>query len=204
MKTEVGLDQKDLMILYFLQQDSRMSLSEIGKNLDMTPAAVSYRLNKLIEQGVILKFSIVLNHELLTPNYHSFLVELSVYDKSKLSEVLSLLYQSTYFDRIIEVARPNSITGITLPLSNANLKDLTDLLNDKAIEKYSITPILVDHAIITTEVVGENVSHIYCPLCQKSIKGEGIVTKIGTKHMAFCCRECMDQFNINYKKITEE
>ena len=198
----MDLDKKDLLILFFLQQDSRMSLSELGKKLDMSPSAISYRLEKLIENNVIHKFSILLNHEILTPNYQSYLVELSINDLSDHSRLLSILYNSTFFDRILELARPNSITGVTLPLSTTNLKELTSILNDfTAIKSFSITPVLADHHSIPSDIVGENVSRIYCPLCQKSIKGEGIVTEIDNKYLSFCCRDCKEQYTTNYEKI---
>jgi Lrp/AsnC family transcriptional regulator for asnA, asnC and gidA len=52
----IGLDLKDRKILYHLNLNSRQSYSQIGKKVGLHRNNVIYRVNRLIERGVIKKF----------------------------------------------------------------------------------------------------------------------------------------------------
>ena len=52
------LDVIDLKILEELKSDSRISFNEISKNVGKTEATIRRRVKKLIEDGVIKKFTI--------------------------------------------------------------------------------------------------------------------------------------------------
>ncbi len=52
----VVLDKKDILILKELDNNSRQSFTEIGKKVGLRSYTVEYRINKLRQAGVILKF----------------------------------------------------------------------------------------------------------------------------------------------------
>ncbi|MFP3952743.1 MAG: Lrp/AsnC family transcriptional regulator [Candidatus Acetothermia bacterium] len=52
------LRDRDVEILRFLDQDSRMSLRHIAKELEVSPTTVSNRVQKMKDAGVIKKFNI--------------------------------------------------------------------------------------------------------------------------------------------------
>lgn len=59
------IDALDLEIIKYLQDNARMSFREIGKKLGVPHTTVFTRAEKLLERGVIKKFSAVLHpHEL--------------------------------------------------------------------------------------------------------------------------------------------
>lgn len=60
-----GLDATDIHIIEALQENSRVSLTEIGRRLALSDVAVHYRLRKLMELGVIEGFTVVVNPEKL-------------------------------------------------------------------------------------------------------------------------------------------
>jgi Lrp/AsnC family leucine-responsive transcriptional regulator len=53
----VDLDKKDRLIIKALQQDARQSLSSLGKRIGLSQPAVSERVKKLEEAGVICGYS---------------------------------------------------------------------------------------------------------------------------------------------------
>ena len=53
----VKLDVKDKKILYELFKHSRFAYSEISKNVGVSKEVVNYRINRLIETGVIKGFT---------------------------------------------------------------------------------------------------------------------------------------------------
>lgn len=57
------IDQIDMKILELLSSNGRMSYVDVGKELNLSRVAIRERINQLIEQGVIEKFSVVINSE---------------------------------------------------------------------------------------------------------------------------------------------
>lgn len=57
----LDIDEIDQKILSILHENSRTSYTEIGKQLDLSRVAIQTRINNLIEQGVIEKFTTVIN-----------------------------------------------------------------------------------------------------------------------------------------------
>jgi Lrp/AsnC family leucine-responsive transcriptional regulator len=53
MTTQVPLDATDRAILASLQQDGRLSMTELARNIAMSPSATSERVRRLEELGVI-------------------------------------------------------------------------------------------------------------------------------------------------------
>lgn len=47
------IDVKDKKILYLLDTNSRMSLTQIGKKVGLRKNVVSYRLKRLIQKGIM-------------------------------------------------------------------------------------------------------------------------------------------------------
>ena len=56
MEKKIKLDLKDRKILYELDNNSRQSYAKIGKKTGLSKDTVLYRVNRLIENGVITKF----------------------------------------------------------------------------------------------------------------------------------------------------
>ncbi len=65
MKSGVGMniDETDRMILQLLSENGRMSYVDIGKELNLSRVSIRERVNQLIEDGIIEKFSVVINSE---------------------------------------------------------------------------------------------------------------------------------------------
>ena len=57
------LDETDAIILQLLSEDARRTYNEISSAVDLSPPAVSDRINRLKEQGVIRRFTIDIDHE---------------------------------------------------------------------------------------------------------------------------------------------
>jgi len=55
-QTAVILDKSDKIILKMLQEDCNISLKKIGEKTGLSSSTVHYRVNRLIEEGVITGF----------------------------------------------------------------------------------------------------------------------------------------------------
>ncbi|CAB49061.1 MULTISPECIES: Lrp/AsnC family transcriptional regulator [Pyrococcus] len=58
---KVQLDEIDRAILRLLQEDGRMSYSEISRRINVPESTVRARVNRLIREGVIRKFAALIN-----------------------------------------------------------------------------------------------------------------------------------------------
>jgi len=56
-----NLDEIDTLILQHLSENGRLSNAELGRLVNLTRAAVRERVNHLIENGIIDRFTIVVN-----------------------------------------------------------------------------------------------------------------------------------------------
>lgn len=57
------LDETDVVILQLLSEDARRTYNEIAAAVDLSPPAVSDRINRLKERGIIRRFTIDIDHE---------------------------------------------------------------------------------------------------------------------------------------------
>jgi Lrp/AsnC family transcriptional regulator, leucine-responsive regulatory protein len=68
----VKIDNIDRRILEILTDNGRMSYSDIGKELDLSRVSIRERVNQLIKNEVIEKFSVVINSEKMGKNVSGF------------------------------------------------------------------------------------------------------------------------------------
>ncbi len=65
LKQSEALDLKDIAILEALQEDGRIALSELGRRIGLSQPAISERVKRLEERGVILGYGARLNFKAL-------------------------------------------------------------------------------------------------------------------------------------------
>ncbi len=68
------MDRTDYQILNLLQADSRTTLKSIGDRVGLTAPAVSERIRRMEEKGVIKRFSISVDRTLLDSNLTGFIL----------------------------------------------------------------------------------------------------------------------------------
>jgi Lrp/AsnC family transcriptional regulator, leucine-responsive regulatory protein len=57
------LDQKDRTLLHYLQDDARMTNTELAQRVDLSPTGLQKRLRKLEEAGIIKRYVTLLDRE---------------------------------------------------------------------------------------------------------------------------------------------
>ena len=114
------LDQKDLLLLKLLQENSRISASEVGEKLNLSVPAASERIKKLLEGGYIKKFTAQLDSKKLGYDLTAFI---SV-DSASSSHYEDIVERSSENDFVLEC---HSVTGEGSHLLKIRLKTSTDL-----------------------------------------------------------------------------
>ncbi|MFH1591715.1 MAG: Lrp/AsnC family transcriptional regulator [archaeon] len=68
------LDTKDISILAQLSDDGRASIKEVAKAAGMRPSTVHARIQRLVSDGVIQRFTLKLDHERFGDNFVAFML----------------------------------------------------------------------------------------------------------------------------------
>lgn len=98
------MDDIDKQILQMLRRNARESFATIGKKVELSAPAIGKRVKQLEEKGIILGYSIKLNHEKLGVATKAY-INLKIHQSSTLR---------TAYNQIIhqeEVQRCDRITG---------------------------------------------------------------------------------------------
>ena len=115
------MDKFDLQIIDILEQNGRMTISELSQRIGLSKTPCQARLKKMIENKTILGFRVILNHEILDRNHIAFTeVRLSDTREAALNEFNKAVMQipeieqchliAGQFDYLLKV-RTKSITA---------------------------------------------------------------------------------------------
>ncbi|HNI45187.1 MAG: Lrp/AsnC ligand binding domain-containing protein [Chitinophagales bacterium] len=106
------LDNLDLQILSILMDDSRVTYSQIGKALFVSPGTVHVRVQKLEQMGVIKRQQIVVDYEKLGYDVTAFigiyLQKSSLYEEvvtelQAMHEVVSINYTTGNYSMFVKI-----------------------------------------------------------------------------------------------------
>ena len=108
------LDVIDIQILDLLKENSRLKLTNIASKLKLTPATIKYRIDRLVETGIIDKFTISINKRKVGIEVSAFIV---IYANSKahIGAIIEALKSLTEFSKIsVLMGGPDIVTRISM------------------------------------------------------------------------------------------
>jgi len=106
------MDQMDKSILLLLEENARMTVSEISKRINLSVSAVSERLKRLENTGIIEQYTTIINPKYLNKNLTAFMsiaLEGPRYGEQlqnfvkKDDEILEGYYIAGEFDYIVKI-----------------------------------------------------------------------------------------------------
>lgn len=130
------LDILDIQILDLLRENARLRLKDIGLQLNLTPAAIKYRIHRLIESGIIHKFTIVIDQKKIG---YEILAYLIIYASSKLhvSSIVKYLKQFPDVSKIIVLmGDPDIITEVNVTTMNNLIELLKNISQNEDIQTF--------------------------------------------------------------------
>ncbi len=141
-----GVDDKDRAILLILRSRGRITLTELGRQVNLSPASVKNRLEKLERLGAIKGYSTVVDPAFLDEFIQAiFEVRLSVDDRS----VDGILKRIATLDNVCAVYRRTGQNQIMIKAhfnDTAGVKEFAGLLKrkyfGKNLERVEVTIIL--------------------------------------------------------------
>lgn len=151
------MDNIDIKIIKLLQQNSRVTASEIGSKINLSVPAVGDRLKKLDASGIIEKYTIILNAKKM--NKHLMIIMFVSLESPKYTEPFINIVQLD--DEIVECHYLAGDFDYALKIITESTKSLERILNkiknipgvQKTKTNVSLSTIKNIHSIIPSEIV---------------------------------------------------
>ena len=121
----MALDTIDVKILEVLQDNARVSISELSKQVNLSLSAVSERLKKLENSNIIEQYTTVLNSAAMEKELSAIMM-ISMEDPSDTDEFRNLVQQ---LDEILECHYITGPYDYVLKITTKNMSTLEQLMN---------------------------------------------------------------------------
>jgi len=127
----ISLDLKDRKILYHLYLNSRQSYSQIGKKVGLHRNNVIYRVNRLIEKGIIKKFFTSINSFKFGYVYLRFYIKLQYTPPDIKEKIIQSLVESNFSMAVNIVEGKYDLTVYMIDIDYLKFKDYWNKFLDK-------------------------------------------------------------------------
>lgn len=192
-----SFDETDLEILRLLARDGRRPFKEIAETVDLSAPAVSERVSKLEEQGVIRQFTIDIDRSQLRRS----LPVLATVDVRP--ECLDLIRQQLVATPEVEyvytTVESNLIFHANAPETNPR-EWILDQLDPSMIVDYKVELLTDTEQSFTLSGAEFALS---CAECGNTVTSEGVVTRIDGEIKQFCCPSCEERYCEQYERLRE-
>ena len=194
------LDETDLEIIRLLLADARRSYSDIADAVDLSPPAVSDRIARLHEVGVIRRFTLDIDRT----QFHGgtpVLVDLTVDRRtSDVASVRAALLDAGPVEHVFTTAASHVVFQARIPDDDLAAW-LFDQVDERAIDSYDVTLLT---ATDWSPDLGGTEFGLSCAQCGNTVDAEGVATRIDGTLYQFCCPSCEARFQERYDELAAE
>ena len=126
---DLKIDELSLKILAVLQENSRMSFSEVGRIVGLSSPAVAERVKKMENSGVIKRFSVEISHEQLGLDMPTFTsINLPGIFGREMAKILEELKEHPEILECHRITGTNDVLVKSVLTSRNHLRQLLDIL----------------------------------------------------------------------------
>ena len=119
---KVEVDEKDLALIYHLSKNSRFQLITLAEKIDLSPDAISYRIKKLIQKGIIESFIAV--PDLYFFGFIPYLFNIQIYKRNKTQRIIDFIINNI------------SSTGVLVSRNSWNIQAFVFVKNPKELKEF--------------------------------------------------------------------
>lgn len=192
-----GLDDTDREILQLLLEDGRKPYSDIADAVGLSAPAVSDRVDRLQEMGLIRRFTVDIDRTLLREGV-PVLVTLQC-DPGASTQIQAQLQSLDEIEYVFRTADDTVVCTATVPegdvgplLADAIELDHVRTYEIQLLQESSWAPQL-DQAELAPD----------CVECGNTVTSEGERERIDGTVYYFCCSSCLESFRTQYDKLSE-
>ncbi|TKR27636.1 winged helix-turn-helix transcriptional regulator [Natronomonas salsuginis] len=191
------LDETDRELLRLLLDDGRASYKQLAETVDLSPPAVSDRVDRLRELGVIERFTVNVDRSRLREGVRVAIT--LVVTPGESTAVREALTDVTGVEHVFVTAEGRLLVVGTFP--DADIESpLQPAFETKAIESVDVTPLVASD---WHPALGEATLGLECVECGNSVTAEGVSAVIDGERYEFCCGSCRARFEERYEELSE-
>ena len=183
----VNLTETDYEILKILQENARASISDISRELGLSRVTVRQRLKRLVESGIIKKFTVILDEKLFEQGVQ-VLIGFKALDTEQLVEELGKM------DVISEIYVTSGEKNVICKAVIPNIKMLRDMLKKFVDFNIPFETNIVLKTVKRREYVPRLGLKLKCDYCGKEITDEPYTYTLYNRRFYFCCPICLREF----------
>ena len=192
-----GLDDTDREILRLLLEDGRRPYREIASEVDLSAPAVSDRVERLRELGLLRRFTVDLDRRLLQEGQPIIVTVDCEPGSSK--RVQEQLVSRDFVDHVFRTADDRLVC--TAFAGDGEVGELlSEALPLDVVSDYDVG-LLADTAWQPN--VGGAELDLECVECGNSVTAEGTRETLDGTTYHFCCPSCRDNFLQQYEELSE-
>ncbi|TYL39066.1 ArsR family transcriptional regulator [Natronococcus pandeyae] len=187
------LDETDLEILELLAADARRPYREIADHVGLTPPAVSDRISRLEDQGIIQGFTIDIDRGTLRGDV-PVLVELEP-TPDAVADVYAAAGALEGVEHVFETMDGRVVVHAAIPDTDARswLEREIDLAT---LSGYDVA--LCNRSERITDLAATGFA-LECVVCGKQVTNDGVTATVDGEIKTFCCTSCEDRYVSRYE-----
>ena len=195
MKDKRDLDQIDLDLVRLLADDARRPYSDLAEHVGLSAPAVSDRIDRLQEQGVIRQFTVDIDR-LKLQNRTPVMVAFHAHPTNaadlygEVSELPGIEHAFKLYDGTIVAYGSVPDDNPSEWLQESIDMKLVDEVDIDLVEKYE-----------WSQQLDEAEFSLPCAVCEKTIQTDGVTTDIGGETVTFCCPSCKSAYEERYDRF---
>ena len=192
-----GLDDTDREIIRLLLEDARRPFSDIAERVDLSPPAVSDRVDRLQEMGVVRRFTVDLDRSQLREGVHVLLTVTATPGAGE--AVASALGEHDAIGHVFRTADDRVTCTATVPQAAVGelLAAAVDLDRVRDYEVRLLAGSDWSPRVGVAEFAPD------CAECGNTVDEEGESASLDGNIYYFCCASCRDNFVAQYEELAE-
>lgn len=191
------LDETDMAILRLLGADARRPFSDIADEVGLSGPAVSDRVERLQEAGIINRFTVDVDRSQLQAGIPVF-VQVTLAE-GDVDDVRDRIADAEPVEHVFVTADGELWFYGRAQAQNVR-RWLDGLFGDADTVDYTVT--LIDDAEWRPSLDGAEFA-LTCAECSNTVDSEGESTRIDGRVYHFCCPSCRSRFEDRYDRLEE-
>jgi DNA-binding Lrp family transcriptional regulator len=191
------LDDTDREILRLLLEDARRPWADVAEHVDLSAPAVSDRVARLRELGVVRGFTLDLDRSRLGEGVE-VLVRLTPRPGST-ADVRDAVGRLEGVEHVFRTAEGAVVFTAVAPGADVE-RYLAHEVDLDAVDGYEVS-LLADaewHPQVEDATLG-----LECAECGNTVTSEGATSTLGGDRYEFCCTSCQGRFEERYERMAE-
>ncbi|WP_372911740.1 winged helix-turn-helix transcriptional regulator [Salinigranum sp.] len=193
------LDETDLRILRLLTENARRPYSDIADVVDLSAPAVSDRVARLQEMGIIKRFTLDIDRSQLRKGIPVLLTLELVSHGPETARLTETFLSADAVEHVFTTAEADLVVYARVP-DNDIASWLFDTVDEGTVDDFQVT-LLTD--VDWSPDLGGTEFALTCVQCGNTVDSEGTAARIGGKLYQFCCPSCEARFEEKYETLQQ-